>query len=640
MGGKTYYFYKLKMADGRTAFNQAEQSKLTLAQNTTPTSKKDVNKLVAPKGYVFVNSGSHRATQQINRSDVKYISLYSFGGSNTSAGTTIMFMTENDYEKIKGVRGVSPAKSYLSAKSQWFSRQEDKKLDTLFREIEQKESFGYADGGSTDEVAKIKVSSPDGKYVDTWYITKDTDTTHFYISNSTESKGVPYHVGQFRSEVFYEDLRSWLKGGTNIDGKEYKTNSYAKGGEMQGNNIDAELQDFDLDNLDPIETMQYNHFVKSSGKVGALQVLINSVEGDYSQLSPELAELAEMQLSTEEWDEMTNEQIREEYSYAKGGDVEERLVGSFYYDSRKDKTFRIIYSDKDKISIQYFDKSKNPVGKIEDVQRSEFEYLTNMGAWGKYKQSYFADGGFMNNVYAKGGDLKGKFLAEIGVPYNFEYVVEDEYEFSRFLSKALTNKFNFGNGAWGIKIVKPLFEKNYGQKIVVEIDIPLGVTQGGGLDKFDVLEFMSKTLTKKWFGNGVWSVEVVNSYADGAMLDDNEGFMKADNENNYRYPEREVHVDTLDEPIDLTNKVSRISGKIDTLDEPIDLKSNVSRRTNDVVIRTLDESADLNDDKRVRARMSYNPKDRNPDKLLSVNPRAFEFIKDLPMPTSNTHKND
>jgi hypothetical protein len=90
----------------------------------------------------------------------------------------------------------------------------------------------------------------------------------------------------------------------------------------------------------------------------------------------------------------------------------------------------------------------------------------------------------------------------------------------------------------------------------------------------------------------------------------------------------------------LTNKVSRISGKVDTLDEPIDLRSNVSRRTNNVVIRTLDENADLNDDKRLRARMSYNPKDRNPDKLLSVNPRAFEFIKDLPMPTSNTHKND
>ena len=137
-------------------------------------------------------------------------------------------------------------------------------------------------------------------------------------------------------------------------------------------------------------------------------------------------------------------------------------------------------------------------------------------------KSVMADGGFMNNVYAKGGELQGKFLAEIKVPYNFEYVVEDEYEFSRFLSKALTNKFNFGNGAWGVKIVKPLFEKDYSKKIVVEIEIPVGVTQGGGLDKFDVLEFMSKTLTKKWFGNGVWGVDVVKSFADGGFLNENQ----------------------------------------------------------------------------------------------------------------------
>jgi hypothetical protein len=75
------------------------------------------------------------------------------------------------------------------------------------------------------------------------------------------------------------------------------------GGEMQGNNIDSELEDFDLDNLDPFETMQYNNFSKSMGKVGALQVLINSVEGDYSQLSEELSELAEKQMSSEDYDE-------------------------------------------------------------------------------------------------------------------------------------------------------------------------------------------------------------------------------------------------------------------------------------------------------------------------------------------------
>lgn len=541
------------------------------------------------------------------------------------------------------------------------------------------------------------------------------------------------------------------------------SNLFANGGEMESTDISAELEDFDLDNLDPFETMQYENFSKSMGKVGALQVLINSVEGDYSQLSPELAELAEKQMSTEEWDEHSREmygyakggmmakggmvvyldgeksksfktkkslyefvksqtgtgvkkveidygnriiptfdtyviedgklihkgeliqknydkeeaekrrietqrslnqmmgyahggstdsgfdpvkvkvvlavgidraiqfydaeypirpyqlleravrgnyitldeinervvdsametaqdsedmdevgssdfgaylrdfldeagfkvgyvkgRLTREYAdggnlseirwqdvqkgdsarvketnkmgvifhgygrkfnlrfidgtektydaselefykdreFADGGGVEERLVGTFYYDTRKDKTFRVISSDKDKVSIQYFDKSKNPIGKIEDVQRSEFEYLTNMGAWGKYKQSYFADGG---------------------------------------------------------------------------------------------------------------------------MFEDNDGFMRADNNNNYRYPEMEVYVETLDEPIDLT--------------------SNVSSRSNKVVIKSLNENIDLNDDNRVRATMGYNPKNRNPENFSKINPRAFEFI-DLPMPNSNTHKND
>jgi hypothetical protein len=232
-------------------------------------------------------------------------------------------------------------------------------------------------------------------------------------------------------------------------------------------------------------------------------------------------------------------------------------------------------------------------------------------------ENNFADGGFMNDVYAKGGELKGKFLAEIKVPYNYESVVKDEFEFTEFLSKKLTNNW-FGNGYWGVTIVKPLFEKDYSQRIVVEIEIPIGVTQGGGLDKFDVEEFISKTLTKKWFGNGYWGVDIVSSYAKGGMFDDNDGFMKADNNNNYRYPEMEVYVETLDEPIDLTN--------------------NVSSRTNEVVIKPLDEKIDLNDDNRVRARMGYEPKNRTPEKMMMVNQRMV--IKDLPTPMSNTHKND
>jgi hypothetical protein len=77
-----------------------------------------------------------------------------------------------------------------------------------------------------------------------------------------------------------------------------------------------------------------------------------------------------------------------------GGETEEsRLVGSFYYDTRKDKTFRIIYSDKNKIQIQYFNRNKEEEGKLIDVPKDEFNYLLQMGAWFKSKQSFFKDGG-------------------------------------------------------------------------------------------------------------------------------------------------------------------------------------------------------------------------------------------------------
>lgn len=62
-----------------------------------------------------------------------------------------------------------------------------------------------------------------------------------------------------------------------------------------GGSISNELENFDLNELDPFETMQYNHFVKNLTKAESLQILINNVEGDYSQLSPKLAELAEIQ---------------------------------------------------------------------------------------------------------------------------------------------------------------------------------------------------------------------------------------------------------------------------------------------------------------------------------------------------------
>ena len=60
------------------------------------------------------------------------------------------------------------------------------------------------------------------------------------------------------------------------------------------------LKNFDLNNLNEFWKKEYNHFSRQSSKENSLQILINAVEGDYSQLSPKLAEIAELQDSLKE----------------------------------------------------------------------------------------------------------------------------------------------------------------------------------------------------------------------------------------------------------------------------------------------------------------------------------------------------
>ena len=84
---------------------------------------------------------------------------------------------------------------------------------------------------------------------------------------------------------------------------------------------------------------------------------------------------------------------KKRFSFFKDGGGVERLVGSFYYDTRKDKTFRIIFSDKNKIQIQYFNRNKEEEGKLINVPNDDFNYFSQMGVWNKYKQPYFKDGG-------------------------------------------------------------------------------------------------------------------------------------------------------------------------------------------------------------------------------------------------------
>ena len=70
--------------------------------------------------------------------------------------------------------------------------------------------------------------------------------------------------------------------------------SILKGLYSNGGGIE-DLKNFDVTKLDPLEERQYSDYLKHSSKEEALQILINNVDGDYSQLSPSLERIAEKQ---------------------------------------------------------------------------------------------------------------------------------------------------------------------------------------------------------------------------------------------------------------------------------------------------------------------------------------------------------
>jgi hypothetical protein len=82
-----------------------------------------------------------------------------------------------------------------------------------------KKLFGFFEEGGNiqNDIAVI--------YIDEYpyYLKKLGDSTHFNMSNSKEGVDlvIPSHIGQHSGTPYYNDIRSWLKGGESPDGKRY-----------------------------------------------------------------------------------------------------------------------------------------------------------------------------------------------------------------------------------------------------------------------------------------------------------------------------------------------------------------------------------------------------------------------------------
>ena len=137
---------------------------------------------------------------------------------------------EHNRERIKkGIEQFSEESSNL-----WIEKYDDR-LKKLNLTLDEKSALNpknwYAKGGTTDDVIMIEIGG-DKKYP---YYIKKIDTTHMSMANNKDGVDlvVPSNILQHKGESYYDDVRSWLKGGTSPNGKSYDSDYYAKGGKIE-----------------------------------------------------------------------------------------------------------------------------------------------------------------------------------------------------------------------------------------------------------------------------------------------------------------------------------------------------------------------------------------------------------------------
>ena len=69
----------------------------------------------------------------------------------------------------------------------------------------------YVDGGRVERSYNNPENATHVLHIDgyNWYLEK-IDSTHFYMSNSADFRGMAHHIGQHRGEPYYDEIREWL----------------------------------------------------------------------------------------------------------------------------------------------------------------------------------------------------------------------------------------------------------------------------------------------------------------------------------------------------------------------------------------------------------------------------------------------
>jgi hypothetical protein len=246
-----------------------------------------------------------------------------------------------------------------------------------------------------------------------WYLEK-IDSTHFYMSNNPNSRGMAHHVDQHRGEPYYEEVRSWLK-----------STKYAEGGNFNR----KYLVEF-IGIEDGEETVLYDVIVEEANKAVAEYSAIQKWIRDKEEFPyKKFKELKKSKIIVNEIKSVNDKKVDE--LYKKSGFINTdsswqfKLLEMIGDGSREAYQIYNSLSEKEKEMVidEQFD-IDNSLGEGDMIWKTSKENLEVLLAEAKNGKKY-AEGG---NTESKIADAKIKFR-KLAKSNNFDIVVaEGRYE--------------------------------------------------------------------------------------------------------------------------------------------------------------------------------------------------------------------
>ena len=293
----------------------------------------------------------------------------------------------------------------------------------------------YAKGGTTDDVIMIEIGG-DKKYP---YYIKKIDTTHMSMANNKDGVDlvVPSNILQHKGESYYDDVRSWLRGGTSPNGKSYDSDYYAKGGSIGSGayvlslfeDAHDKVREDGFDDMDDytedLNERGLGYAEYDEGKYGA-------AEGFYTHDNDIVEELASDGIAFKTYSG----------NYAKGGEIKD---GGRYLD---------IVSDKNKLIITPTKEGLEEIKELREARHGDrvimselFEDIRNNSELGEMGFGLTSAPGITDGYYYDDdGEFTDKGHTDSRLYYFDNYMLRSEIDDLVNRGEVVLDKVNFAKG--------------------------------------------------------------------------------------------------------------------------------------------------------------------------------------------------